>query len=356
MLATYPVFGRLLAGTAGGMTPLAATAAPAPPRELQLEVTGACNLACTMCLVSYRPKVGKREGSMPYEVFRRLVDDLPGLERLTLQGLGEPLLAPGIMDMIAYASARGIAVGFNSNGQLLTPERSEQLVASGLAWLCISVDGAVSETYEAIRGGARFDRLERHVPALMAAIGRRGAGPDVSLVFVAMRRNIGELPDLVRLADRWGVRKVRVQNLSHSFDDTDPSGSYADIRRFAAEQALWTGSDHAREQATFEEAAAVAERIGVELRLPRLEQPAADEGPVRRGCDWPWRSTYVTHRGSVQPCCMVMGSDRVSLGDVQETPFGEIWEGEAYGDFRARLESDDPPEVCRGCSLYRRVF
>ena len=31
---------------------------PALPRELQLEVTAACNLACTMCLVSYRPKVG----------------------------------------------------------------------------------------------------------------------------------------------------------------------------------------------------------------------------------------------------------------------------------------------------------
>jgi radical SAM protein with 4Fe4S-binding SPASM domain len=336
------------------------TAAPAPPRELQLEVTAACNLACTMCLVSYRPKVGKREGSMSFEVFRRLIDGLPELERVTLQGLGEPLLAPGIMDMIAYASERGIAVGFNSNGQLLTPDRSEQLVASGLAWLCVSVDGAVAETYESIRGGARFDRLERHVPALMRAVERHGAGPDVSIVFVAMRRNIHELPDLVRLAARWGVPRVRVQNLSHSFDDTDPSGSYADIRRFASEQALWTGSDHATARAAFTEAEAAAEEVGCELRLPRLEEPDPQSGDagaaVRRGCDWPWRSTYVTHGGSVQPCCMVMGSDRISLGDVNETPFGEIWGGDAYGDFRARLESDEPPDVCRGCSLYRRVF
>jgi radical SAM protein with 4Fe4S-binding SPASM domain len=151
---------------------------------------------------------------------------------------------------------------------------------------------------------------------------------------------------------------VRVQNLSHSFDDTDPSGSYADIRRFAAEQALWTGRDHARAREMFEEAAAVAERLGCELRLPRLEEPeeSGPEPAPRRGCDWPWRSTYVTHRGAVQPCCMVMGSDRIELGDVNETPFGEIWEGDAYGDFRARLESDDPPDVCRGCSLYRHVF
>jgi radical SAM protein with 4Fe4S-binding SPASM domain len=333
------------------------TDAPALPRELQLEVTAACNLACTMCLVSYRPKVGKRVGSMSYEMFRSLVDELPGLERLTLQGLGEPLLAPGIMDMIAYASARGIAVGFNSNGQLLTPERSERLVSSGLSWLCISVDGATAETYEAIRGGARFDRLERHVPALMAAIARRGSGPDVSLVFVAMRRNIAELPDLVRLAARWGVPRVRVQNLSHSFDDTDPSGSYADIRRFAAEQALWTGSDHDRAGEAFDAARAVAAEVGCELRLPRLEEETSTDQPgAARGCDWPWRSAYVTHSGSVQPCCMVMGSDRVSLGTVNGTGFRTIWEGEAYGEFQARLESDDPPDVCRGCSLYRHVF
>jgi len=329
--------------------------APALPRELQLEVTGACNLACTMCLVSYRPKVGKREGSMSYDMFRRLVDELPGLERLTLQGLGEPLLAPRIIDMIAYASARGIAVGFNTNAQLLTPERSDRLAGSGLSWLCISVDGAVAETYEAIRGGSRFSLLERHVPALMEAMARQGARTDVSLVFVAMRRNIAELPDVVRLAARWGVPKVRVQNLSHSFDDTDPSGSYADIRRFAAEQALWTGRDHALAQEAFEQARAAAVEVGCELRLPRLEQPDQPASD-RRGCDWPWRSAYVTHRGSVQPCCMVMGSDRVSLGDVNEASFGRIWEGKAYGEFRTRLEGDDPPDVCRGCSLYRHVF
>lgn len=329
--------------------------APPLPRELQLEVTAACNLACTMCLVSYRPKIGKREGSMSYGMFRRLVDELPGLERLTLQGLGEPLLAPGIIDMISYASARGIAVGFNTNAQLLTPERSARLAGSGLSWLCVSVDGAVAETYEAIRGGARFARLEEHVPALMDAIARRGAGPDVSLVFVAMRRNIGELPDVVRLAARWGVPKVRVQNLSHSFDDTDPSGSYADIRRFAAEQALWTGQDHARAQEAFDQARVVAGELGCELRLPRLDESEAPAAQGR-GCDWPWRSAYVTHRGSVQPCCMVMGSDRVALGDVNDASFGTIWEGAAYGEFRTLLESDDPPDVCRGCSLYRRVF
>jgi radical SAM protein with 4Fe4S-binding SPASM domain len=333
------------------------SAAPELPREIQLEVTGACNLACTMCLVSYRPKIGKRTGALGFERFRQIVDELPRLERLTLQGLGEPLLAPGLIDMVAYAAARGVAVGFNTNAQLLTPERSRQLVDAGLDWLHVSVDGATAGTYERIRSGARFERLERHVPALTAAVARRGDGrPDVWLVFVAMRQNIRELPGVIRLAARWNVRSVRVQNLSHSFDDTDASGSYAGIRRFAAEQALFTARDVDDARGLLAEARALAGELGVALRLPRLDAGEGPKAGTERGCDWPWTSAYVTHRGDVQPCCMVMGSDRATLGSVAERRFGDVWTGPAYQEFRRRLEGADPPDVCRGCSLYRGVF
>jgi radical SAM protein with 4Fe4S-binding SPASM domain len=296
---------------------------------------------------------------MAFDLFRRVVDGQAGLRRITLQGLGEPLLAPEIMEMIAYATERGIDVGFNTNAQLLTPDRSDQLVAAGVAWLCVSVDGARAETYEAIRGGAHFERLEQHVPALVDAVRRHGGRrPELSIVFVAMRRNIAELPDLVETAARWGVHRVRVQNLSHSFDDTDPSGNYADIRRYAAEEALWTGGDLAVSQAAFAAARKRADALGVELRLPRLSD-AATTGRRKAGepgCDWPWRSAYITHRGAVQPCCMVMGSDRVSLGDATAEPFEQIWQGESYAEFRDALLGNEPPEVCRGCSLYRGVF
>ena len=53
---------------------------PPLPTELQVEVTGACNLACKMCLVRYRPKLGKKSGAMCFHVFKELVDD--GLERV----------------------------------------------------------------------------------------------------------------------------------------------------------------------------------------------------------------------------------------------------------------------------------
>ena len=53
---------------------------------------------------------------------------------------------------------------------------------------------------------------------------------------------------------------------------------------------------------------------------------------------------------------MVMGDDRISLGNPAESSFREIWCGEAYRDFRRRLDTPDPPPVCRGCSLYQHTF
>jgi radical SAM protein with 4Fe4S-binding SPASM domain len=331
---------------------------PPLPTELQVEVTGACNLACKMCLVRYRPKLGRTSGAMCFHSFKDLVDALPDLRKLTIQGLGEPLLAPDFFEMVEYATRRGISTGFNTNGTFLTPAASERLVRAGVDWLHVSLDGATAATYEGIRDGSDFDTVAANVRALVETKRRLGAErPRLMLVFVAMRRNVGELEDLVRLAAEWGVGALWVQNLSHSFGDTDPSGSYREIREYAAKEALWRDPDGETAE-TFERARRLGEELGVELRLPRLEEPPPQTRATDQpGCHWPFEGAYVTHDGKVQPCCMVMGVERAVLGQLDEDDFGTIWEGEEYRSFRAGLVGDaTPPEVCRGCSLYRRVF
>lgn len=330
---------------------------PPLPSHLQLEITSACNLRCLMCLVRYRPPVNKLAGAMRPELYHRLVEDMPGLRRLTLQGLGEPLLSPYLLEMISTAVGRDIAVGFNTNATLLSRRRAEELVASGVNWLHVSLDGASAAGYERVRDGADFDRVVANLAGLVEA--KRAAGsptPWLRVVFVAMRDTVGELPDLVRLLGRIGVDELHVQNLSHSFSDADPAGRYAEIREFTADQALWTGADTDRAVAVFGEAAAVARELGVRLRLPHAGAPPATAPPAGPACSWPSDAAYITSTGVVQPCCMVMGDDRVRLGRLSERSFPEIWYGEAYREFRRRLGGDEPPAVCQGCSLYRRTF
>ncbi len=328
---------------------------PPLPRELQIEVTAACNLRCRMCLVRYRPPFDRLRGSIDFARFRRLVDELPDLEKITLQGLGEPLLAPDVFRMVEYAAARGIRIGFNTNATLLTAARAERLVRAGLDWLHVSLDGASPATYEGIRDGARFARVEANVRELVRVRDALGATrPRLALVFVAMRRNLHELSDVVRLASTWGIPRLRVQNLSHSFSDAGDAPDYAEIAAFAADEALWDGDEAVAR--TFDQARRVADGLGVELRLPALTAAPETRPHGSPGCDWPWRAAYVTHDGTVQPCCMLMGEDRGVMGDATRAGLAVVWRNEEYRRFRQALLGDEPPAVCRGCAMYRGVF
>src|SRR3954454_24241633 len=265
------------------------TEAPPLPEHLQVEVSGACNLRCRMCLVRYAPAVGRREGALAYEDFLALVDSVPTLRRLTLQGLGEPLPSPPLLDMIRHAAGRGIHVGFNTNGVLLTRGVARALLAAGTGHVHVSLDGATATTYEDVRHGTgqapRPGQFERVVANLRTLLALRGdeRRPRVVLVFVAMRRNVGELEALVDLATGLGVDEVWVQNLSHVFSDTDPAGRYDAIRRYAVAEALFADPETAAAAgAIFARAAARAAERGLKLRLPTLGATGAG------ACSWPW--------------------------------------------------------------------
>jgi molybdenum cofactor biosynthesis enzyme MoaA len=102
-------------------------------------------------------------------------------------------------------------------------------VAAGLDWLHVSLDGADATTFEGIRVGAAFATVVANLTALVAAKRAAGAStPWIRVVFVAMRSNVTQLPALVTLLSGIGVAELRVQNLSHSFND--PHGAPAVCR------------------------------------------------------------------------------------------------------------------------------
>lgn len=327
------------------------------PTKLQVEVTAACNLRCKMCLVRYRPPVDRVSGSMSLDLFRALLDDLPTVTDVTLQGLGEPLLAPDLLAMVELAKSRSLTVGFNTNATLLTERRARELVRSGLDWICVSLDGATAGTYESIRDGARLDRVVRNLRTLLTVKREHAsATPHVRLVFVAMRSNLAELGDVVRLAAEVGADSLSVQNLSHTFDDTASDSAYAGIAGFARGEALWTEtSDRDAVESAFSAAVRLGDALGVPVHVPHVDERPPASGDEPR-CDWPWTAAYVAHDGIVQPCCMVMGEERATMGDARDGGIARVWNDEPLARFRQALRTDTPPDVCHGCAYYRGVF
>ena len=324
------------------------------PEFVQIEPVGQCNLKCRMCPVVYRDE--KPPAFMSYEAFCRLVEEFEGMKELHLQGLGEPLLHPRFFDMVRYAAARGIVVSTNTNLTALSERRAEECVKSGLARMFVSLDAADAEVYEYIRVGARFDKVLRNLGWINAAKARlAAAAPELRIVAVAMRRNLAELPGLVRLAHALGVRWVSVQQLAHDFGEASLPLKYRPMREFVEAQTL-LNEDPALVERWFGEARALAGALGVELRLPNREPKTREAPRGGRRCDWPWRGAYVAYSGEAMPCCMVATPDRAKFGSMRRDGVAPVWNGRAATDFRARLESEDPPEVCKGCAVYQGRF
>jgi len=329
------------------------------PKFLQVEPVGQCNLRCRMCSIQFRPD-GPPNGPlafMDFDVFTQLIDQFPGLEELQLQGLGEPMMHPRFFEMVEYAVGRGVRVGANTNATYLNASRAERCVSSGLGDLHISIDGATAETYERIRVRAHFDRVIANVDRLTAT--RRSLGSDsprVRMVVVAMRENLHEFPDLVRLARRLEIDAVFVQHLCHDFGESSLPARYRPMRDFVDSETL-AHMDPEEVARSFDEARRVASELGVDLRLPRVRprpHPPGTPGPKR--CDWPWRGAYVSYQGLAMPCCMVSTPDRIQLGDMAKRGVEPIWNGPEYQAFRDALSSETPPEVCRSCAIYSGTF
>jgi radical SAM protein with 4Fe4S-binding SPASM domain len=328
------------------------------PQFVQIEPVGQCNLRCQMCPIQFRQD-GPSSGVafMAHDQFTHLIDQFVGVKELHLQGLGEPMMHPRLFDMIAYAVEKGIFVSCTSNMTLLSPRRAEQCIRSGLAELNISVDSASPEIYERIRVGSRFDRVARNVALLSETRGRMGSQqPRLKIVAVLMRQTLDGLPELVRMVHRWSIPELFVQHLCHDFAESSLPAEYRPMREFVDEQTL-IGHDPKHIERVFHETRAVAEELGVKLRLPSVQPnpyPPGTPGPTR--CDWPWVRAYVSYQGLAMPCCTIATPDRFNFGSMTKAGVSSIWNGAEYEAFRGQLSSEEPPEICRTCSVYHRTF
>jgi len=318
------------------------------PRTLYLETTNRCDSKCQTCIRTFQTLEPPKD--LTLAELKGIVEQFPVLDRVILHGIGEPLLNRELFDMIAYLKAKGPTVLFNSDAITLTPKRAGQLIESGLDEFRVSMDAATREMYLKIRGVDQFDRVVENVRYLVNLMQRmERQSPRVSLWFTAMKVNLHELPDLVRLAAAIAVREVYVQRLvfyGHGLAVQEQS-LHRDLQE--------------RQEALIAEAEELARTLGVALKASGLTTPLESlrgtEAGRRpwSGCQRPWTVSYVTANGNVLPCCIAPWSAKnyrgAVLGNAFEQDFAAVWNGERYQQFRADFESDAPPDPCRGCGL-----
>ena len=320
-----------------------------PPVCLYLEVTNRCNLLCETCPRTFETL--EPPADMSWELFTRIVDQIPGLQRAVLHGVGEPMLVRELPRMVRYLKDRGVHVLFNTNGTLLNPRKFRELVETGLDELRVSLDAADAATYAVVRGKDFFHRIVRDVRKLTQYQQATGATtPRVSLWLTGLKETVQQLPDFVRLAADMGVREVHLQRLV--FDESGFGMARAESSLFE--------QTRAEEQAAIAEATALGRTLGITLDASGATEPglslaqSGEEQPWSL-CRRPWSLMYFTAHGRALPCCIAPFSARdyatYTLGDATQQDIREMWNGPAYRDFRAGLLSDEPPKPCQGCGL-----
>jgi MoaA/NifB/PqqE/SkfB family radical SAM enzyme len=320
-----------------------------PPVCLYLEVTNRCNLLCETCPRTFEDL--EPPADMTWELFTRIVDQVPNVARVVLHGVGEPMLVRALPRMIRYLKDRGTYVLFNTNGTLLNPKKFQEIIDTGLDELRVSLDAADRASYAAIRGKDFFQRIVRDVGKFVAYQQQMGVvHPRVSLWLTGLKETVDQLPAFVRLAASMGVKEVHLQRLV--FDDSGLGKARAEFSLF--EQ---TRDD---EQAAIEAAQAIGAELGVTLDASGATEPglslkrAADDKPWAT-CRRPWSLMYFTAHGRALPCCIApfsaRGYENYTLGDATQETLREIWNSPAYRGFRGSLLGDTPPAPCQNCGL-----
>ncbi|MCK8061129.1 MULTISPECIES: GTP 3',8-cyclase MoaA [unclassified Fusibacter] len=123
---------------------------------LRLSVTDRCNLRCQYCMPESGCEKRAHDSILRNEDFIKLVESMAdmGVEKVRLTG-GEPLVRKGLASMIkGIRDIKGIEeVTLTTNG-LLLEDQLDDLKASGLSRLNISLDSLNPETYRRLtRGG-----------------------------------------------------------------------------------------------------------------------------------------------------------------------------------------------------------
>ena len=323
--------------------------AEAAPVCLYLEVTNRCNLLCETCPRTFEEL--EPPADMSWELFTRIVDQVPNIARVVLHGVGEPMLVKDLFRMIRYLKARGTYVLFNTNGTLLNPKKFDELIESGLDELRVSLDAADRESYAKVRGKDFFNRIVRDVGKFTAYQHERGLSkPRVSLWLTGLKETVEQLPDFVRLSAKMGVKEVHLQRLvfdSAGFGLARPEFSLFETTRVDEQEAI-------------DAAIALGAELGVTLDASGATEPglslkrAADDKPWAT-CRRPWSLMYFTAHGRALPCCIApfsaRGYENYTLGDATQDTLRDIWNSPAYRGFRTSLLGEAPPAPCENCGL-----
>ncbi len=163
-------------------------------------ITNKCNLTCHHCYISAGPDK-ERAGELSTKEAKAFIDDVSemGVPLLLFTG-GEPLVRNDFWELAAHAKAKKLRAVISTNGTLITKNIAKRLKDSGISYVGISIDGADSETHDAIRN--QRGSFAKAIQALKNCV---EINLKCGIRITASKDNVAEIPNLLDLCLELGV-------------------------------------------------------------------------------------------------------------------------------------------------------
>jgi len=269
------------------------------PSSILVETTLRCPADCSFCP---NKKITDRPIDMPWDLFRRIVDECRGKEVAEFCPFinGEPLASPYLEDALAYIShvLPDAAVHIYTSGYLLDDRTAGMLLENGVREVHFSIDGVSKQVYEQHRRGLVYEQVMSNVMGFLTRLRRSPADVGTRVVMTMTPDNEAEVPAFRR---------------------------------------LWEGLVD------------VVDVIPCDGRGGEGRDPAYMDARTL-GCLHTSYRTYIQTDGSVVACCKDWAGYTV-LGNAAGDSLESIWNSTAYRQLREDVSRGvfDRFEVCRRC-------
>jgi radical SAM protein with 4Fe4S-binding SPASM domain len=298
-------------------------------KELKIEVTQKCPLDCIHC--SSEANITKSMQLNKDTVIKLLNEarDL-GVEDIVFSG-GEPLIWDDLCECLSYCSNLGLRTtvystcySFFENDILF-----KNFVDSGVKNVVVSLFAANAREHEAIsRRRGSFDRTIEGIKMLTLA------GINVSIHFVAMKRNWRELAGIISLIQALKVKRISVLR----FVPHGRGELVKDIDNLSREELR----ELKKEILSLRQQDDVNIRLGSPFNILSLESQVECLAAIDR--------IIIGPDGKIYPCDAFKNLEfNGALGSIYEGSLADIWNNSEYLNSVRKLVNYDLNPICSKC-------
>jgi SynChlorMet cassette radical SAM/SPASM protein ScmE len=321
---------------------------PRFPRELDLCLTGRCNLKCRYCF--YADEMAARN-DLPTERWLALFEEVGklGVQRLSLTG-GEVFTRADLFKLIDGIIAGKMRYSLLTNGTLISRETLDAFAVGKrrlrLDSIQVSIDGSRAEIHDKSRPPKSFDRALAGLRLLKAA------GFPVTVRVTVNRTNLDDLP---------GIARLLLEDVGLGGFSTNEAEQMGSARCYGDNMVL-TPAERQRAMETLSalgkkydgRISASAGPLALARHFAEIEESLARGETSRPGrgklcaCGGVLKKMAILHDGSIVPCNLL---PTLTMGVYGFHSLSDVWRSSPAINavrYRRDMPLDSLPS-CRGC-------